>query len=207
MHALLRTVVLGVLASTAAAADFSYYMLSLSYAPNFCAEGGRNRNVRECSAGARPFVVHGLWPQSDSGRGPEHCGPARPVAADLVRTMLNYIPTQSLIQHEWATHGTCSGLPAGEYFAALRKLADSIRIPQSVGEVRERLETDPQSVENDFAQANPGIPRDGFRVSCYRDAGLQEVRICFDKTFQATPCTGAGECSRPRIFLLPGRQR
>jgi ribonuclease T2 len=119
--------------------------------------------------------------------------------------MLNYIPTESLIQHEWATHGTCSGLPPAEYFAAVRRLADSIRIPQALEEVRQNLETSPEAVENDFARANPGIPRSGFRVSCYPDAGLQEVRICFDKSYQARPCDGASECTRLKIWLLPRR--
>ena len=207
MSALLRFLALGGICLTAAAADFSYYMLSLSYAPNFCAQAGRNRNPRECSTGAPAFVVHGLWPQNDRGRGPERCAPVRPVAADLVRLMLNYIPSESLIQHEWATHGTCSGLAPAEYFADVRRLADSIRIPPLLAEVRQRLETSPQAVGNDFAQANPGIPRSGFRVACYPDAGLEEVRICFDKTLQAQPCNGASECTRMTIWLLPAPRR
>jgi len=129
------------------------------------------------------------------------------VAADLVRLMLNYIPSESLIQHEWATHGTCSGLAPAEYFADVRRLADSIRIPPLLAEVRQRLETSPQAVGNDFAQANPGIPRSGFRVACYPDAGLEEVRICFDKTLQAQPCNGASECTRMTIWLLPAPRR
>jgi ribonuclease T2 len=207
MHTLARALVLGGLSLTAAAAEFSYYMLSLSYAPNFCAHAGAERNARECSAGAKPFVVHGLWPQNDVGRGPERCGSARPVAADLVRSMLGYFPTESLVQHEWATHGTCTGLSPAEYFAAVRRAADSIRIPQALNEVSRPLESNPQAIENDFAQANPGIPRSGFRVSCYPDAGLQEVRICFDKSLQAQPCNGAAECTRLKIYLLPGRSR
>jgi ribonuclease T2 len=207
MSLLLRVLALGGLTLTAAAADFSYYMLSLSYAPNFCAQAGKFKDPRECSAGARPFVVHGLWPQNDTGRGPEKCTPARPVAADLVRLMLNYIPTESLIQHEWATHGTCTGLTPAEYFAAVRRLADSVRIPQLLSNIRQPLETNPQAVESDFAQANPGIPRAGFRIACYPDAGLEEVRICFDKLFQAQPCNGAPDCTRLKIWLLPGRQR
>jgi len=114
----------------AAAAGFSYYLLALSWAPDFCAQAGANGNPAECGTGKKiGFVVHGLWPQGDSGRGPENCGPASPVANSIVQLMLNYIPTASLIQHEWATHGTCSGLSAGDYFAAVRKARDSVTIP------------------------------------------------------------------------------
>src|SRR5205085_3122180 len=99
-----------------AANDFSYYLLSLSYAPDFCAQPAGNKDPRECGAGRHiGFVVHGLWPQGEGGRGPERCGPASPVSADLIRIMLNYIPSESLIQHEWANHGTCSGMSAADY--------------------------------------------------------------------------------------------
>jgi ribonuclease T2 len=69
MRALLRILALTGLPLTVGAADFSYYMLSLSYTPNFCAEAGSHRNARECSAGARPFVVHGL-PKTRPAAGP-----------------------------------------------------------------------------------------------------------------------------------------
>src|SRR5437588_8959215 len=95
------------------AAAFDYYMLTLSYAPDFCAQPAGNKDPRECGAGRHVgFVVHGLWPQSESGRGPERCEPARPVSEELIRVTLNYIPSESLIQHEWANHGTCTGLSA-----------------------------------------------------------------------------------------------
>ena len=90
---------------------FSYYLLSLSYSPDFCAQPTGNKDPRECGTGRHVgFVVHGLWPQNESGRGPEKCQPTSPVARETVRLMMNYFPTESLIQHEWATHGSCTGL-------------------------------------------------------------------------------------------------
>src|ERR1700687_5788326 len=99
-------------------AVFSYYLLSLSYAPDFCAHPTGDKDPRECGTGRHiGFVVHGLWPQVEGNRGPENCGPARPVSQDIVRATLDYIPTESLIQHEWGTHGTCTGMSAANYFA------------------------------------------------------------------------------------------
>jgi ribonuclease T2 len=43
--------------------------------------------------------------------------------------MLDIMPDETLIQHEWTTHGTCSGLSAGEYFNLLRRAYISIKIP------------------------------------------------------------------------------
>jgi ribonuclease T2 len=203
MKILLRCAAIGALALAAHAADFSYYMLALSYAPDFCAEPGGNKDPRECGPGRPGFVVHGLWPQNDGGRGPEKCGPARPVAADLVRVMLNYIPTESLIQHEWTTHGTCSGLSAADYFAAVRKARDSIRIPQRLEALQQTLSVSPQELESEFGAANPGLVRNGLRTSCYADGGLQEVRICFDKSLATHPCVGVNECTKSTVRLLP----
>src|SRR4051812_43592002 len=84
--------------------SFAYYMLVLSYAPDFCDQPKGDKDPRECGSGRHVgFVVHGLWPQGETTRGPENCG-GSPVAQNIVQTMLQYIPTESLIQHEWTAH-------------------------------------------------------------------------------------------------------
>ena len=51
--------------------DFSYYMLVLSYAPDYCAQPQGQKDPRECGSGRKvSFVVHGLWPQAEDSRGP-----------------------------------------------------------------------------------------------------------------------------------------
>lgn len=187
--------------------EFAYYLLTLSYAPDFCAQPSGNKDARECGKGRQVgFVVHGLWPQGESGRGPENCGPASPVSQDIVRTMLNYIPTESLIQHEWRTHGTCSGLSTADYFAAVRKARDAVKIPNDLKQPSQTLQLSPSDIEGKLAAANPSFPKDAFRVSCYRDNELQEVRACFDKNLSPRPCTdSAGECRASTVEMLPVR--
>ena len=115
-------------ASYLVSAEFDYYVLSLSYAPDFCTAGNGYKDPLECGRGRNlSFVVHGLWPQNERGRGPEHCGAARPVAARTVDAMLAYIPSRSLIQHEWKEHGVCSNLGADEFFAQVRRARDAYR--------------------------------------------------------------------------------
>src|SRR5690242_13019937 len=145
----------------AAAAEFDYYMLTLSYAPDFCAEPGGNKDPRECGAGRRiGFVVHGLWPQGETGRGPENCGHASPVSQDTIRVTLNYIPTESLIQHEWSAHGTCSGLSAADYFALVRKARDSVKIPDDLNQPPQALHLTPAGIDAKLAAANPSFPQE-----------------------------------------------
>lgn len=186
---------------------FSYYLLTLSYAPDFCAQAAGNKDPRECGAGRRVgFVVHGLWPQGETGRGPERCGPARPVSQDIVRDTLNYVPSESLIQHEWADHGTCSGLDAAEYFALLRKGRDSVRIPDDLKAPAQLLHLGASDIETKLARANPGFPAGAFRVTCYRDGELQEIRICLNKDLSPRSCgSSAGGCSAGDVSLNPVR--
>ena len=61
--------------------QFSYYMLVLSYAPDFCNQPQGDKDPRECGVGRHVgFIVHGLWPQGETSRGPENCGSAVPVS-------------------------------------------------------------------------------------------------------------------------------
>jgi ribonuclease T2 len=184
---------------------FDYYLLSLSYAPDFCAQPGGSKAPRECGAGRRAgFLVHGLWPQSNAGRGPSHCGPAQPVGDRLVRAMLHYFPDESLIQHEWATHGACSGLSQADYFAAVRKARDAIVIPASLAAPASAVNLSPANLLRAFTSANPSFPKGAFALSCYRDGELQEARVCFDKSLSPRPCgNGAGICRERTISLLP----
>jgi ribonuclease T2 len=186
--------------------DFAYYMLVLSYAPDFCAEPGGNKTPQECGSGRHVgFVVHGLWPQGETDRGPENCG-GSPVATSIVNSMLSYIPTKSLIQHEWTAHGTCSGLSAADYFALVRKARDSVQIPSDYQQPSAGIEVSPADFQSKFASANPSFPTVAFRTSCYKDSRLEEARICFTKDLVPRACgVSAGECDAPKITLLPVR--
>ncbi len=184
--------------------SFAYYMLVLSYAPDFCDQRTGDKDPRECGAGRDVgFVVHGLWPQGETSRGPENCGSASPVGQSIVDAMLHYFPTESLIQHEWKAHGTCSGLSVDDYFAAVKKARDSVTIPDALTPSSQESLA-PADIESKVAGANPGFPASAFRVSCYPDKELQEVRICLNKDLTPRACgSSAGQCSLPQVVLLP----
>ena len=186
--------------------DFSYYMLVLSYSPDFCAEPGGYKDPRECGSGRRlGFIVHGLWPQGENSRGPENCG-GSPVAQAIIQATLSYNPIPSLIQHEWTTHGTCSGLSAADFFAALRKARDSVTLPADLNQPERNLQLSPGQVESKLAAANPKFPAAAFRTSCYKDAVLQEIRICLNKDLSPRACgSSAGECRASSVTILPVR--
>src|SRR5215469_12084849 len=55
-----------------APANFDFYLLNLSWSPEFCYS---HPNAQECAAHAA-FVLHGLWPQNNDGSYPENCSNA-----------------------------------------------------------------------------------------------------------------------------------
>jgi ribonuclease T2 len=193
--------------AAAQAPPFDYYVLALSYAPDFCAQSGAARSARECGPGRRAaFVVHGLWPEREHQTAPEYCGGGSPLAHPLVRLMLDYFPTESLIQHEWDMHGTCSGVSATDYFVAVRNARGAVRIPEDLNRPARRLRLAPAAIEAGFAAANPRFPPSAFRITCYRDADLEEVRVCFTPALLPRPCgPRAGRCRAPAITILPVR--
>jgi ribonuclease T2 len=173
---------------------FDYYLLTLSWAPEFCYSKPNNP---ECS-GHFGFIVHGLWPQYNRGGYPENCGqqpgPTNPSA------MLDLMPDSHLIQHEWTTHGTCTGLAADNYFALIRRLRNSVKIPQAFVAPAQQFSMSPQELKQDFEQANPGLTDADLAVSCGSGPYLVAVEICFSKDGRLTQCGGdIRDCNRPQL--------
>src|SRR5260221_4948803 len=111
--------------------NFDYYLLALSWAPNYCA-GHPNDHSSECRIGGHTaFVLHRLWPQANSGAPPMSCSTACPVPAETVDHMLNFMPSRGLIQHEWQEHGTSSGLSSQENFAKAEQAFRNLHVPEA----------------------------------------------------------------------------
>ncbi len=193
--------------SAAAPAAFDYYVLSLSWAPAFCAKPGEaSRNPGECASGQGiGFVVHGLWPEAAAGRSPESCGNAGQVPKAVVNFALQYMPSPGLIQHEWTVHGSCTGLTPFDYFRSIAQTRSTVQIPVQLtsltGEVRESA----GQIESQFSAANPSFPTTAFRTSCPA-ANFEEERVCFDKGLKPRTCTPRViECSLQAVTIRPPR--
>src|SRR5580704_17244381 len=86
--------------SDSAPGSFDYYLLTLSWAPEFCATHKSNASSSECDRQRHyGFVVHGLWPENEDGSYPQHCASAQPVAQSTVDQVLPIMPDRGLIQH------------------------------------------------------------------------------------------------------------
>ncbi len=197
------------------AGKFDYYVMSLSWSPSYCAGQPSGSGDVQCSPrSGRPysFVLHGVWPQFEKGW-PQDCASAdrgfvpRPVA----NKMLDIMPSDKLVFHEYRKHGTCSGLGVDGYFEMARSLYNKVKIPQRYVDVTDpRMFVSTPDLLADFVAANPGLKPDGIVVDC-GGAGprLKEVRICFDKGGNFRSC-GRNEnqsrmCKADRVYVPPVR--
>ena len=198
------------------AGKFDYYVMSLSWSPSFCASarsGGRDDQQCAPRDGKRfSFVLHGLWPQFEKGW-PQDCRSAagdrvpRPVAD----RMLDIMPSDKLVFHEWRKHGTCSGHSIDGYFNLARSLHDKVKVPPRLQQVNDpRLTLSPDEVINDFIAVNPGLSRNMITVKCGGPGNrMEEVRVCFDRDGKYRAC-GRNEdqrkaCSAPKMYIPPVR--
>lgn len=185
-------------ASLPLGSGFDYYLLNLSWSPEFCYS---HRDAPEC-ANHSTFVLHGLWPQNYDGTYPENCstapGPSDPASYKDI------YPDQGLLQHEWHTHGTCSGLSADAFLSTARAAYKSVTIPQKLQTLTEQTSMSPNQIMNLFMEDNPRIPRESLAVSCGNNY-LTAVEICLDKTLKPVQCGPIRACRAVIIRIPPPR--
>lgn len=186
---------------------FDFYVLALSWSPSYCASTGDRANRQQCGGEtAFRFVVHGLWPEFETGY-PENCKTKQPL--DLPRSvsdeMLDIMPSTGLVRHEWTTHGTCSGLTQADYFATTRKAFGKVAIPEEYASASTYATPAPQDVETAFIRSNPGLTNDAIAITCDRHF-LRDVRICMTKDlsqFVSCPEVDRRSCALPDPVMPP----
>src|SRR5947199_8548166 len=188
--------------------QFDFYVLSLSWSPTFCEASGERGTPPQQQCGARPysFVVHGLWPQYETGF-PEYCQvPAPRLDRNIISSMLDVMPAPRLIFREWDRHGTCSGLSARGYFETVRKARAVVKIPAEYIDLKAPLTVTPAEVEQAFLNANPGLSASSIAVGCDKER-LREIRICMSKELAFRSCEAVDQrtCRREKIVMPPMR--
>ena len=162
--------------------DFDYYVLALTWSPSWCAAQGDPRDAQCDPDDGMGFSLHGLWPQHEAGGWPEYCDTD---AADPGRrqtaAMADVMGSGDLAWYQWKKHGRCSGLEAGAYFAAARRVFAALTLPEPAGRVTAA------ALETAVLRGNPALGADGTIVTC-RDGRLQEVRICLTRDMVPRSC-------------------
>lgn len=167
---------------------FDYYVLSLSWSPNWCAYEGDARGSDQCDARHdHGWVLHGLWPQYHRGF-PAYCPSVeRAPSRTMTAGMADIMGTSGLAWHQWKKHGVCSGLSAPAYYALSRAAYDRVVRPPVFRKLDRTVRLPAAVVEEAFLQSNPDMDPDGVAITC-RDGHIQEARICLSRDLDPVPC-------------------
>jgi ribonuclease T2 len=184
---------------------FDYYVLALSWSPDYCADHANDR--QQCGANSPPgFVLHGLWPQYEKGY-PSSCA-TTPLPDDVKYEFRRLYPSPKLLDHEWSKHGTCSGLSPADYLALTRDMRGKVTIPGPYRAPSAPLRTTTGELQAAFAQANTGMPDNAVAMVCSGSGRfLQEMRICFEKTGAPRACSASvvkqmrSTCRQPSFLV------
>jgi len=167
---------------------FDYYVLALSWSPNWCAIEGDARASDQCDARHdHGWILHGLWPQYHRGW-PEYCNtPERAPSRAMTRDMADIMGTPGLAWHQWRKHGVCSGLSAAGYYALSREAYAKVQRPAVFRKLTAPVKLPARVVEEAFVKANPGLEPDAITITC-RDGHIQEARVCLSRDLAFVPC-------------------
>jgi ribonuclease T2 len=170
------------------AGDYDYFVLSLSWSPNWCVLEGDARRSPQCEANkGHGWIMHGLWPQFHRGY-PSNCRTVeRPPSRGMTTGMADVMGTSGLAWHQWNKHGTCTGLSASDYYALSRVAYSRVVRPLVFRKLDRTVKLPASVVEDAFIKANPTFEPDGVTVTC-RNSHIQEVRICLSRDLNPVPC-------------------
>jgi len=187
------------------------YSLTLSWSPEHCRGNSDPDDDFQCGVpGNFGFVLHGLWPETDGRDWPQWCAPATLLSREEIRRNLCMTPSEQLLQHEWARHGTCMARRPESYFRQANRLYSAIRYPDMRNLSRQRLLT-VGAFRTAFAAANRGIDASMIAINTKPGGWLNEVRICLGRTFRPQACPpaahGAPDTTALRIWTGAVPQR
>ncbi|MGH8517350.1 MAG: ribonuclease T2 family protein [Panacagrimonas sp.] len=176
----------GTSASPVTAAPFDYWVLALSWSPEYCASKDARPDSNQCTR-PREFIVHGLWPQFERGY-PASCDTGTRVSQATADRLAPLVPDRGLVFHQWRKHGSCSGMGPDDYFATLERAGRGITVPSAwLREASRERAVRREDVEQAFIESNPGLSGDAIAVDCHRDY-LREIRVCLDLSLAPRPC-------------------
>jgi len=170
------------------AGTFDYYILSLSWSPNWCALTGDARNADQCDAKHDyGWIMHGLWPQYENGW-PSFCNSRfRNPSRRQTRAMTDIMGSGGLAWHQWQKHGRCSGLSSEDYYAAARQAYHSVTRPPVFRRLPNAIRLPASVVEEAFLQSNPDLTAKMITITC-ESGHIQEARICMTREMEFREC-------------------
>ena len=98
-------------------------------------------------------------------------------------------PSAALLAHEWAKHGACMAATPERYFELAGKLWTGLTPPDLDVLARGKTALTAGKVRQAFIDANPSLRAEQIGLLTSQRGWLQEVRLCYSKSFTPTRCT------------------
>ena len=115
-----------------------------------------------------------------------------------VREHFCMMPSEALLQHEWAAHGTCGWDDPDAYFDQSADLWSALTLPEP------SPRTTAGALRDAWVQANPHLRRDGVYLATTDDGRLREVRLCYGLDYAPTACPrGLGAPDHAALTVQP----
>ncbi len=174
-------------AAVRAAGNFDYYILALSWSPDYCA--ANSGDIQQCALGRKlAFVLHGLWPEFDKGY-PSSCTSEK-LPAEVKAQFSGLFPNDSLFAHEWEKHGTCTGLSPQDYLTLARQIKSAVQIPNAFKAPEAPFRLSAGQLKQQFTAVNSRLSEASLAVFCSGSGRfLSELYICFSKAGEFTECS------------------
>ena len=170
------------------AGEFDYYVMALSWSPNWCALEGDSRGSPQCDDDADfGWVLHGLWPQFENGW-PADCRHTfrNPSRRDTT-AMADLFGSSGSAWHQWNKHGSCSGLSPDDFYALAREAYGRITRPAVLRDLDRPVTLPASLIEDAFMRDNDGLDPDEITITC-RSGRIQESRICLTRDLELRDC-------------------
>ncbi|XP_071079348.1 ribonuclease Oy-like [Haliotis cracherodii] len=197
-----------VIVVVSAESAFDFFAFSQQWAPSVCIDASSEHKcgIPEEVTG---WTVHGLWPNSRSGKEPSDCNSSWPFDFDKIKSLETNLTAQwpnlftdtaknDFWSHEWDKHGTCAtSLPATDnefnYFSAALQLNKKLNLQQ----VLKMFDVIPSNSTGYKVTEVSGLLKKYFgstpvmRCSYQKATKRQffmEIEICVDKSFKLMDC-------------------
>ena len=172
----------------AAAQEFDYFVLALSWAPSWCDLEGDERGALQCDPSQDAgFTLHGLWPQYEISY-PEFCQTTqRDPSRRMTANQADLFGSSGAAWYQWKKHGRCAGLPATEFYDAARDAFERVQKPAILRRTGKELDLPPKVIEEAFLEENEQLSADGITITC-RSGMIMEARICLTKELEFRRC-------------------
>lgn len=173
----------------------------MSWSPDYCLT--HPSDTQQCGKGYA-FVIHGLWPQNLSGSNPTNCSTSFALTQSAVNEALPYMPSNTLISHEWSKHGVCAGTSSLAYFTNAVNAFKSVNVPSYLANPQSTTTVSLGILRSDFSQSS-GLSNTQFSVQCDGNK-LQEIRVCLTKQLGTQICGAGVSDSCPSSVTVVPRQ-